>query len=390
MQSTKKYLLDDSSDQQELATKLLNQEQTSFEHKAIENITGNGSSENSALLQKRNNHLNQKNSAPIFANISNLLDKEKKLAQLWGISLTYFVFGILEIIGGYYANSIAIMSDAAHSFSDCFCFLIYILSIYATRKGTSTSMSYGYHRGEIIGTLVSVTIIYGLSFWLLYTAFSRLIVPKPVNGLIMFLVAIAALIFNLLMSGVLMYGGVGHNSSFEWNKEDQETCSDHNHSSNELSCSSVRGTFRHALGDSLQNCTIIIAGVVIYFFPQWTVADPVCTFIFTFLVLYTAYQTLYTCITILMEGAPIEFDCDTLGNDLLNIKGVVEVHDLHVWSLSLGKISMSCHLTSTTPQVSLKKAREMLKRKYNITHSTIQVELDSEKLNHSCMHDLHK
>ena len=91
-----------------------------------------------------------------------------------------------------------------------------------------------------------------------------------------------------------------------------------------------------------------------------------------------------------MEGAPIEFDLDELGYELLEIQGVVEVHDLHVWSLSVGKVSMSCHLISASPQISLKKAREMMKKKYNITHCTIQVELDTEKINNCCKHDLHR
>ena len=79
-----------------------------------------------------------------------------------------------------------------------------------------------------------------------------------------------------------------------------------------------------------------------------------------------------------MEGCPVEKNVENLGNDLLNIKGVVEIHDLHVWSLSLGKNSMSCHLISSCPQISLKKAREMIKKKYNIAHSTIQVEINDE------------
>ena len=83
-------------------------------------------------------------------------------------------------------------------------------------------------------------------------------------------------------------------------------------------------------------------------------------------------------ITILMEGSPLEFDVDKLEKDLRKIPGVTEVHDIHVWSLSIGKISMSCHLTTSEPQNSLVKARELIKQKYNITHTTIQVELFKE------------
>ena len=184
---------------------------------------------------------------------------------------------VLEIIGGYYSNSIALMSDAAHTFSDCFCFIIFIVSIIVTQKGTTTEMSYGFHRGEIIGMLLSVTIIWALSFWLIYTSIYRLFNPQVVNGLIMFLIALVGLIFNLLMGNLLIYLEIGHNISFL----KEENCSGHQHNIDELSCSNIRGSFKHIIGDSIQNSIIILAGIIIYFFPQYEIADPLCTLIFT-------------------------------------------------------------------------------------------------------------
>jgi zinc transporter 2 len=90
-----------------------------------------------------------------------------------------------------------------------------------------------------------------------------------------------------------------------------------------------------------------------------------------------------------MEGSPLEFKMIELEKDLKSIKGVQEIHDLHVWSLSVGKPSLSCHLTSNNPQISLRKARLLIKNKYKISHSTIQVELDSDELKDICKHDLH-
>lgn len=370
MISFKKYLLEDDSG-----------ESNNHEHKTEE--------ERKLLIPiHHNGNSNNQNPPIVFANVSNIFIKEQKLGYLWFICITYFIFAVFEVVGGFYSNSIAIMSDAAHSFSDCFCFLICIVSIYVTKKGTTSAMSFGFHRGEIIGMLVSVTIIWGLSFWLFYSATMKILYPSEVNGLIMLLVALIGLFFNLIMGTFLMHNGVGHSVLFQ--DSSNNVCQHHVHPVNELSCTSIRGTFKHVIGDSIQSCTIIAAGVLIYFYPNYTIADPICTFCFTGIVLFTAYETLKRCIGILMEGAPLEFDVDKLGNELLEIKGVVEVHDLHVWSLSVGKVSMSCHLISTSPQISLKKARDMMKKKYNITHSTIQVELDTEKFEHSCKHDLHK
>lgn len=349
-------------------------------------ISPESSDENEQTSLLNNNNAYSENKNLIFANISNISYKEKKLSQLYLISTIYFLFVIFEIIGGYYSNSISLMSDAAHSFSDCFCFLIFIVSIIVTQKGTTTEMSYGFHRGEIIGMLLSVTITWALSIWLIYTSIYRLFNPQNVNGLIMFLIALTGLIFNLLMGNLLIYLEIGHNISFL----KEEGCSGHKHNYNELSCRNIRGSFKHIIGDSIQNSIIIITGIVIYFFPKYKHADPICTLIFTALVLYNAYQNLYGCIVILMEGAPLDINIDKIENDLLNIKGVIEVHDLHIWCLSIGKISMSCHLITNEPQNSLKMAREMIKDKYKITHTTIQVELDDYKFEHKCKFDIHK
>ena len=334
-----------------------------------------------ALLNPQNQDTNL-----IFANITNISYKEKKLSQLYLISLIYFLFVVLEIIGRYYSNSIALMSDAAHSFSDCFCFIIFIVSIIVTQKRTTKEMSYGFLRGEIIGMLLSVTIIWALSFWLIYTAIYRFFQPQIVNGLIMFLIALAGLIFNLLMGNLLIYLEIGHNINFI----QDDMCSGHKHDVNELSCSNIRGSLKHIIRDSIQSSSIILSGIIIYFFPEYKIADPLCTLIFTFLVLYNAYQNLSGCIVILMEGAPLDINVDKIEDDLLKIKGVIEVHDLHIWCLSIGKISMSCHLISNEPQTSLKMAREMIKDKYNITHTTIQVELDNFNFEHKCKFDTHK
>jgi zinc transporter 2 len=90
-----------------------------------------------------------------------------------------------------------------------------------------------------------------------------------------------------------------------------------------------------------------------------------------------------------MEGSPLEFNVEQLTKDLKGVRGVEDIHDLHVWSLSVGKMSLSCHLTSSNPQISLKKAIKLCKNKYKIAHSTIQVEHIGDKQVYDCKHDLH-
>lgn len=353
------------------------------------------------------------------------------MKKLIYVSIICLVFMTIEIIGGYLANSIAIMSDAAHLLSDFLGFIISILSIYISKKNATNEMSFGFHRAEIIGALASVTLIWGLTVWLLYEAAMRIINPPEVDGFIMLIVAVIGFLFNLVMGIVLAYNGVGHTFHFhdhghdhehghghdhahghehahghdhahEHSKENCEeerlilntehSLDEHNHSQHgaEQENVNLRAALIHVVGDALQNIGVIIAGAIIYFWPSISIADPICTFIFSLIVGYTTIKILRDCIGVLMEGSPMEFDLESLEKDLKSIVGVIEVHDLHVWSLSLGKLSLSCHLSSDCPQVALKKARKLIKQKYKITHSTIQVEENTGKNVIDCKHDLHQ
>jgi zinc transporter 2 len=403
----------------------------------------------------------------------NILKNEDTLKKLWIVSLLCLTFMTIEVIGGYIANSIAIMSDAAHLLSDFLGFIISIVSIYISRRGATHEMSFGYHRAEVIGALVSVCLIWGLTIWLLYEASLRIIYVHKVDGLIMLITAMIGFIFNIVMGLVLAFQGIDHNlhhhhhdeneledhynmphstlrrtfsmikdrktvdklprlkramtaypldtstslrsprnldkkvkerriSNAELRDESKEHEHDehgheepenhdenHNHSMfGQGKNVNLRAALIHVLGDAVQNLGVIIAGIIIFIWPDLSIADAICTFVFSIIVVWTTIRILRDCIAVLMEGSPVDIDVENLMEELANIKGVVQVHDLHVWSLSLGKLSLSCHLISKTPNISLKKARKHIKNKYKITHATIQVELESDKVE-ECEHDLH-
>ena len=133
----------------------------------------------------------------------------------------------------------------------------------------------------------------------------------------------------------------------------------------------LRAALIHVIGDLIQSIGVIIAAIIIYFRPEWSIADPICTFLFSILVLFTTIPVVVDCIKVLMEGTPDEVDIEELYTDLASVKGVEAVHDLHVWSLSMGKLAMSSHIGSDTPLVTLKKATRLCRLKYQILHSTI-------------------
>ena len=321
----------------------------------------------------------------IFANLINIDYKEKKLTPLYIIMFCYLLFCIIELICGYYySNSITLMADAAHYFSESSCFGIFIVSVYVSRKGATNSMSFGFHRGEIIGVLVRATFLLGFSFWLLYYTVLSFIRPAIVNGLMMIIIGIISTFFNLIMGLVLFIFGIGNGISFS---ENVKNCQ-HQHSNDELNCVSARRTFTNVIFQGIQSCIIIVAGIFVYFLPLIKYIDPRCTLLLTGVLLYNAYNSFEGVIIILMEGSPLEFDVEKMEKDLLSVQGVIEVHDIHVWSLSVGKLAMSCHLISTEPQKSLVLASELVKNKYNITHTTIQVELNEENKK-KCKGNLH-
>ena len=330
--------------------------------------------------------------------------QDNAIRKLIWVCVICTIFMTIEIIGGYLANSIAIMSDAAHLLSDLLGFLISIISIYISRKVAKNNMSYGYHRAEIIGALVSIVLIWALTLWLLYEATLRIIIPPQVDGFIMIIISIIGFSFNVIMGIVLTKSGVAHSHGLHKcdHDHDHEHEHEHEHSSDEEirlhtedeheeknTNVNLRASFIHILGDAIQNIGVLIAGIIIYFFPKYSIADPICTYAFSIIVGFTTINILKDCIFVLMEGSPVDIDIDELENDLKKIKGVKEIHDLHVWSLSIGKINLSCHICCDNPQKTLTKAKKMIKKKYKIDHITIQVEDNNNKNQLSCINDIH-
>ena len=139
---------------------------------------------------------------------------------------------------------------------------------------------------------------------------------------------------------------------------------------------------------------VIIAALVIYFFPDLWWFDPLCTYLFSIIVVVTTVPIIKTCIKVMMEGVPDRINIDELRNSLMdsNTKENVGIHDLHVWTIAPGKISMTCHIVSTAPLKSLAAATNVLRKQYNLHHTTIQVEgVDSSINPHAfkCENDIH-
>lgn len=301
-------------------------------------------------------------------------------------------FMIGEIIGGVVSGSIAILTDAFHIFTDILGFLIAIVSLHITQKSSTLKMSYGYHRAEVIGALLSIALIWGLTAWLVSEAIVRLIEPVEVDGLIMLITALGGLAGNVIMGIVLIFSDPeAKEDEVEQNTHvtDRENNNSPNPKPKTAKSLNMRAAIIHVLGDSLQSVGVSIAGGIIYARPDYRIADPVCTLLFCVVVGGTTIPIIKDCIRILMEASPSELDMEQISKDLSEIEDVTDVHDIHAWSLSAGKLAFSCHLVSDNTSMVLDRATKMLKEKHNINHLTLQVENSDPDIEFVCENDLH-
>lgn len=260
------------------------------------------------------------------------------------IALLFLVF---EVTGGIIADSLALISDALHMFTDVGALGLSLIVLKIAHLPHTPKMSYGYHRAEILGALASALSLWVLCAVLIYEAIVRLISPPIVNGPIVFVIAILGLFANLLMMRNL-----------------------HAHQHENLN---MRAAYLHVLGDLLGSVGVILAGAILWF-TGWNPIDPIISILFSLGIVYGSGKIITESVLILMESTPKGFNPVKIQKDLSSIPGVKEVHDLHIWAVSGKKVALSVHLVASNTQEVLKKAHARIEKKYQIFHMTIQVE----------------
>jgi len=265
-------------------------------------------------------------------------------------------------------------------------------------------LTFGFHRAEILGALVSVLLIWVLTGVLVYEAVDRIQNPTDVDGKLMFIVASAGLGVNIVMGFILFQADVVHSHGLGGGHGHSHGVAGHDHGHGENDAAhahgddaddegtllarpktpqniNVRAAFIHVLGDVIQSIGVMIASALIWHDPSWRVCDPICTFLFSFLVLWVTVKLVKQSAMVLMEGSPEGIDPAEVLKTLEEIQGVTEVHDLHIWSLSVGKPSLSVHMLCTNDaHAVLKTANDQLIKRYNIHHTTIQVEREHDQI----------
>ncbi|KAK3025178.1 hypothetical protein RJ639_043064 [Escallonia herrerae] len=340
------------------------------------------------------------------------------------------IFMSVEVVGGVKANSLAILTDAAHLLSDVAAFAISLFSLWASGWEATPRQSYGFFRIEILGALVSIQMIWLLAGILVYEAIARLIHDMgEVQGFLMFVVSAFGLVVNLIMALLLGHShdhghghghdhGHGHEHGEEHSHEDHDdmhihgvsvTTHHHHHDGGEhllahetdhtepllKNCPeveskqigggkpkkqrniNVQGAYLHVLGDSIQSVGVMVGGALIWYKPEWKIIDLICTLIFSVIVLGTTVKMLRNILEVLMESTPREIDATRLEKGLCEIDEVVAIHELHIWAITVGKVLLACHVKikpDADADMVLDKVVDYIKREYNISHVTIQIE----------------
>ena len=284
----------------------------------------------------------------------------KKLTIALILTTTFLV---IEFIAGIITQSLALLSDAAHMFTDAAALAIALAAIKIAKRPADNKRTFGYQRFEILAALFNASMLFFVAMYILYEAYQRFTQPPEIQSIGMLVVASIGLVINLISMKILM--------------------------SSATESLNMKGAYLEVLSDALGSVGVIIGAVIIYF-TNWYWVDTIIAVAIGFWVLPRTWILLKQSINILLEGVPEEVDIEKLRNDLLALDGVESIHQLKVWAITSKNIHLTVHLFA--PNADRKQlhyaAAEMLSHEHGIAEVTLQIEDDAEmNCQHTHQHD---
>jgi cobalt-zinc-cadmium efflux system protein len=272
-----------------------------------------------------------------------------RLAIALAITLAFVV---VEAVAGWYSNSLALLSDAAHNLTDVFALALSWIAIRLSQRPSSARHTYGFHRAGILVALVNSLTLILMSFWIFYEAYQRLASPPEMQPGVLVVVGALALGVNL-GTAMLIRAGSQHDLN-------------------------LRSAFIHLMGDVFSTAGAMLAGVVILI-TGWYWLDALVSILIGILILWNAWKILHETVDILLESTPRDVDLGQLVIDMRSVEGVRGVHDLHVWSINQSLRTLSAHIVTDDQAISAGVAlqrglNELLASRYGIAHATLQLE----------------
>ena len=270
--------------------------------------------------------------------------------NLWIVLVLTAVFMVAEVVGGLLTNSLALISDAAHMFTDAAALAIALAAIGIGKRAADHKRTFGYYRFEILAAAFNAVVLFLVAGYILYEAVQRFRSPPEIQPVGMLAIAAIGLVVNLVGMRILRGGAE--------------------------SSLNVKGAYLEVWADMLGSLGVIFAGVVIYF-TGWAWVDAVVAVALGLWVVPRTWKLLKESLNILLEGVPAGMALNDIEQALLAVPGVQAIHDLHVWALTSGKNSLTVHAVlapGAAEQQVLRSAARMLEERFQLTHTTIQVE----------------
>ena len=266
--------------------------------------------------------------------------------------IVVLVVMVAEIVGGILSNSLALLGDAGHMLVDALALGLSLIALNLARKPATTKRTYGLHRAEILAALANGVTLTLIAAFIFYEAYQRFRSPPVVRTTVMLVVAVIGLVANLIAMQLL-----------------------HRARHNNLN---VRAAFLHVFGDTISSVGVIVGGIIIAV-TGWEIVDPIIAILIGIIILLGAVNLVKESVDILLETVPKDIPLDKVTEAIKGVKGVVELHDVHIWTITSGIYALSTHILiqdqmlSRTGEIIATINRE-LEQKFNITHTTFQLE----------------
>lgn len=275
----------------------------------------------------------------------------KSRRQLWAVLIITTIFMLVEAAGGYWANSLALLADAGHMLTDVAATALALFAMWFAARPRKAQETFGFHRAEILAALLNGVTLLGISVFIGFEAIERFSKPETVNGIGIIWIAMAGLLANI--AGLWFLRG-----------HDEENLN-------------MRGVSLHILTDLFGQAGAIVAGLLVWLF-NWHMADPILSLLIAVMVLHSAWRLVQETVNVLLEVAPAHIQVPAVETAINEIEGVEGLHDLHIWSISSSKVSLTAHMVVDAlivdPQTVLTAVGAMLNERFHISHTTIQIE----------------
>jgi len=265
------------------------------------------------------------------------------------ITATWF---FVELIGGLYSHSLALVADAGHMLTDLAALGLSLFAVRISALPATHSKTYGYKRAEILAALANGLLLALIGLLIVYEGYRRLALPREVRSGVMLVIAATGFAANLVTAGLLY-------------RSRRDSLN-------------MRSVFFHVLGDTVGSAGALTAGTMMLLW-HWYVADPIVSLLIALLILFGSWDLVRESVDILLEGTPRHLKISHVLADMGSVGGVVSIHDLHVWSITSGMSAMSCHVMlkqGVDPSAVLKALTRLMQEKHGIEHTTIQIEIE--------------